>query len=91
MPPGRPERSGGCLGTENVHFTPLLVVRGAIQDRFPDPSTLVTAGVWPPPGVGPAACVVPPSAAPRDAPQGAASDEPYDATGAGGGRGCSGR
>jgi hypothetical protein len=42
MPPWRPERSGACLGTENVHFTPRLVVAEAIQDRFPDASTLVT-------------------------------------------------
>jgi hypothetical protein len=43
IPPRRPEHSGGCFGTENVHFTPRLVVAGAIQDRFPDASTLVTA------------------------------------------------
>jgi hypothetical protein len=48
-------------------------------------------GSRPPPGVGPAALVVPPSAAPRDAPRGAASDGPYDASRAVGGRGCLGR
>ena len=48
-------------------------------------------GSRPHPCVGPASFVATPSDAPRDAPRGAASDGPYDAAGAVGGRVCSGR